>query len=168
MNVQPFLLIAVLSTGFLFPAVTAAQTKAQLGIVCGDPTSRCRSRENFQPYELPFETGKKFVIVRSNLFYSIILKSVKLNADQSNCADAIPESDRAAAQMLFPRNMVFVMRCWESGQNSYTDVRDGVSFMAVYAGSTLSQANALLKKVQAMGKFGGATVRRMRAEINGT
>jgi hypothetical protein len=168
MNKCPFLFIAVLYIGLLLSITAAGQTKGQLGIVCGDPTAGCRSRENFQPYELPFETGKNFVIVRSQLFYAVILKSVKLNASQGNCEKAIPESDRAEAQVLFPRNMVFVMRCWESGQNSYTNVADGVSFMAVYVGQSLSQANAFLKKVTATGKFSGATMRRMRAEINGT
>ncbi len=168
MNKRPFLLAAVLSMGFLLSTAAGAQTKARLGIVCGDPTARCRARENFQSYELPFETGKNFVIVQSQSFYAVILKSMRLNADESNCNSAIPESDRAEAQALFPHNMVFVMRCWKSGQNSYTNVADGVSFMAVYAGQTLTQANAFLKKVQARGKFSSATVRRMRAEINGT
>jgi hypothetical protein len=152
----------------IFYLAANGQTKSQLGMICGDPTARCRTRENFQPYELPFETGKKFVIAESKLFYAVILKSVKLNADQSNCDKAIPEGDRADAQALFPHNMVFVMRCWESGQNSYTNVTDGVSFMAVYAGQTLAQANAFLKTVKATGKFNGATIRRMRAQINGT
>ena len=124
--------------------------------------ARCRTRENFQPFELPFKTGKSFVIVQSKPFYAVILKSVKLNADQSNCDKAIAESDRTDAQTLFPHHMVFVMRCSESGQNSYTNVTDGVSFMAVYAGQTLAEANAFLKNVTATGKFKGASVRRMR------
>ena len=152
----------------IFYLAANGQTKSQLGMICGDPTARCRTRENFLPYELPFETGKKFVIAESKPFYAVILKSVKLNADQSNCDKAIPEGDRVNAQALFPHNMVFVMRCWESGQNSYTNVTDGVSFMAVYAGQTLVQANAFLKTIKATGKFNGATIRRMRAQINGT
>ena len=161
--------ILLITFWFCFAMLWPFEVVAQrLGDICGDPMARCRNRENFQPYELPFETGKNFVIAQSKPFYAVILKSVKLNATQSNCDKAISESDRAEAQVLLPRNMVFVMRCWESGQNSYTNVADGVSFMAVYAGQTLSQANAFLKKVQATGKFSGATVRRMRAQINGT
>lgn len=146
----------------------ASQTKTQLGVVCGDPTARCRTRENFQPYELPFETGKNYVIAESKPFYAVVLKSVKLNADESNCDKAIPESDRTEAQSLFPHNTVFVMRCFESGQNSYSNVADGVSFIAVYAGRTLARANAFLQTVTATGKFKGAAVRRMRVLINGT
>jgi len=152
----------------IFGLSTASQTRAQLGTICGDPTARCRTRENFQPYELPFETGKNYVIVESKPFYAVILKSIKLNADQSNCDKAVTERERTDAQALFPHNMVFAMRCWESGQNSYTNVADGVSFMAVYAGQTQAQANAFLKTIVATGKFKGASVRRMRAQINGT
>ena len=145
-----------------------AQRRTVVGKVCGDPTLECRTRENFQPYELPFDFGRDNVISQSQLFYAVILKSVKLNADESNCERAIPESDRADAQKQFPRNMVFVMRCWESGQNSYTNTAEGVSFMAVYAGQTLKDATAFLAKVKAAGKFGDATIRRMRIQINGT
>src|SRR5689334_13103780 len=142
----------------ILPGSVLSQTRASLGIVCGDPTARCRTRENFQPYELPFDTGKNFVIAESKPFYAVILKSIKLNADESNCDKAIPESDRTDAQALFPHNMVFVMRCFEPGQNSYSNVADGVSFMAVYAGQTLSQANVFLKTVTTSGQFKGATV----------
>jgi len=151
-----------------FSMLASAQRRPSLGSVCGDPTARCTTRENFQPYELPFEYGKNSAIWRSQFFYAVILKSVKLNADESNCATAIPESDRNETQKLFPRNKVFVMRCWESGQNSYTNVADGVSFLGVYAGRTSREANAFLQKVKAAGNFKGATVRKMRIEINGT
>lgn len=152
---------------FALTVVGNAQSKTTLGRVCGDPTAACKTRENFQAYELPFDYGKN-VIAQSQFFYAVILKSVKLNADQSNCEKAIPESDRIDIQVLFPRNMVFVMRCWESGQTSYSNVADGVSFMGVYAGQTQAQANAFLAKVKAAGKFDGAVVRRMRVLINGT
>lgn len=168
MNRKPFIYLIAFSGLILMASNAFSQTKARLGRVCGDPTAKCRTRENFQPYELPFETGKNYVIVESKPFYAVILKSVKLNADQSNCDKAILESDRTEAQALFPHNVVFAMRCWESGQNSYTNVADGVSFMAVYAGQTSAQANAFLKTVAATGKFKGASVRRMRAQINGT
>jgi hypothetical protein len=149
-------------------AIAVNGQRSALGSICGDPTKPCRTRTNFQPYELPFEFGRNYVVSESKLFYAVILKSVKLNADQSNCEKAIPESDRTAAQEQFPRNMVFVMRCWETGQNSYTNIADGVSFIAVYAGTTLKDANALLAKVKATGDYKGAMVRRMRIMINGT
>jgi len=145
-----------------------AQKRTVVGKVCGDPTAVCKTRESFQPYELPFDHGKNLTIVQSQQFYAVILKSVQLNAERSNCETAIPESDRTKTQALFPRNTVFVMRCWESGQTSYTNVSDGVSFMAVYAGQTQKEANAMLRKAKAAGRFNDAVVRRMRVEINGT
>ena len=36
--------------------VVPAQRKARLGRVCGDPTARCKGRENFQQSDLPFDT----------------------------------------------------------------------------------------------------------------
>jgi hypothetical protein len=47
-------------------------------------------------------------------------------------------------------------------------VANDVNFIAIYAGKTLTEANGFLKTVQATGKFKGANVRRMQAEINGT
>jgi hypothetical protein len=151
----------------LFAGVAISQRKTP-GTICGDPTAPCRTRENFQPYELPFEYGKSNVIAESKPFYAVILKSVKLNSDQSDCENAIPEAERLDVQTLFPHNMVFAMRCWETGQTSYTNVAGGVSFMAVYAGQTPGQANTFLKTVAATGKFKGATLRRMRVMMNGT
>jgi pyruvate kinase len=40
--------------------------------------------------------------------------------------------------------------------------------MAVYAGTTLADANLMLAKVKAAGKYPSANVRRMRAAFNGT
>jgi hypothetical protein len=40
--------------------------------------------------------------------------------------------------------------------------------MAVYAGRTRAQANAMLEKVKATGKYPGANLRQMRAGFNGT
>ena len=138
--------------------------------VCGDPTAACKQRENFQPFQLPFEYTSNFHISESQLFYAVILKSVKENADpdQRNCEKAITEVDRIETQKLFPHNAVFVMRCWEPGEISYTNVADDVSFMGVYAGQTLAEANAFLVKVKAGGKFADATVRRIRVQMNGT
>jgi hypothetical protein len=147
---------------------SSAQRRAAVGRVCGDPTEACKTREDFQAFEIPFEYGKGMAISQSEMFYAVILKSVKLKADESDCETAIPESDRLEMQKLFPRNMVFVMRCWEAGQASYTNVADRVSFLGVYAGKTLADANSFLAKVKAAGNFKGAAVRRMRILINGT
>lgn len=150
-------------------AVADGQRSSTVGNVCGDPTAACRTRESFQAYELPFDFGKgNAVIAESKPFYAVILKSVKLKTDQSDCAGKFPEAERLDAQLLFPNNMVFVMRCNEAVQNYYTNVANNTSFMAVYAGKSMAEANRFFAKVKAVGKFNGAVVRRMRVGINGT
>ena len=163
-----WLSLSVVAIATILSVETTAQKRASAGRVCGDPTAQCSKRQDFQAFELPFEYGKDMAISQSQLFYAVILKSVKLNADQSNCDKAIPESDRTETQVMFPHNMVFAMRCWESGQASYSNVADGVSFLGVYAGKTQAEANSFLTKVKATGKFSGATIRRMRVLINRT
>jgi hypothetical protein len=162
--------LCLLLFSMLAVVAVSAQKRKVVYRVCGDPTAACKQRENFQPFQLPFEYTSNFHISESQLFYAVILKSVKENADpeQSNCEKAISENDRIETQKLFPHNAVFVMRCWEPGEISYTNVADNVSFMGVYAGQTLADANAFLIMVKAAGKFADATVRRMRVQMNGT
>src|SRR4029453_7738415 len=62
-----------------------AQKKARFGRVCGDPTAPCKGRENFQTYDLPFDTGKNFVIVESERFYGIVLRSKKMTPEWGDC-----------------------------------------------------------------------------------
>lgn len=161
-----FVLIACLLLGSALTAV--GQKKAKLGKVCGDPTAACKSRENFQPFDLPFDTGKNFVIYESEKFYGIVLKSVKLK-DWGNCeAPSFAESERTPIQELFPHNKVFALNCVEPGTNYYTGVAEQTAFIGVYAGRTLTEANKFLKIVQATGQFPGVKVRKMSIGVNGT
>ena len=147
-----------------------AQKKAKVryGKVCGDPSVKCKGGENFQPSDLGFDTGKNFVIYESEQFYGIVLKSKKL-PDFGDCAaPSFPESERAAIQNDFPHNKVFTQNCLESGSNYYTGVNDKTAFIGVYAGRTLAEANGFLKKVQALNKYPGVRVRKMRIGVNGT
>jgi hypothetical protein len=140
-----------------------------IGSVCGDPTAKCRLASDFQPFELAFDHGgPNSIIAESKPFYAVILRSVKLPEDQSGCDNKFPEAERLEAQALFPKNKVFAKRCDEPAQNFYTNVADNTTFLGVYAGLTLTQANAFLKKVEATGKFPGAVIRRMKVGINGT
>ncbi|MCZ2389597.1 MAG: hypothetical protein LC113_00805 [Acidobacteria bacterium] len=139
-----------------------------LGAVCGDPTVKCAAAENFQPNDLPFETGKNWAMFQSRPFYAIVLRSVKL-PDWGDCQKpSFPESERLEVQELFPNNKVFTQNCIEPGTNFYTGTADKTALIAVYAGRTLREAKAFLEKVEATGKFEGIRVRKMRAEINGT
>jgi hypothetical protein len=160
------ILVGVFSFLSCFVVDVAAQKKAKLGKVCGDPTARCATKNEFQPFDLPFQFGNG-VIADSEYFYAIIIKSVK-NTDDSNCETIISENERLAVQKLFPQNKVFAYKCFETGWNFYTNVKNGVSFMAIYAGKSLPEANKFLKSVQQLNKFGNLSLRRMQIGINGT
>lgn len=146
----------------------AAQKKSKLGKVCGDPTSVCKGSENFQPFDLPFDMGKDFVIAESEWFYAVVLESKKL-ADFGDCEHpSFTETRRLELQALFPHNKVFAQNCVEPGYNYYKGVADQTAFVGVYAGATKAAADAFLKTVQATQKFTGIRVRRMQIGINGT
>ena len=134
--------------------------------VCGNPKVTCKTIVTFEPYNLPFRLPANAVIYDTELFYAIILKSVPIADD--NCQVFVPERERLAAQALFPDHKVFSSRCFEPGDLSYTNTKPNQRFMAVYGGITLVEANQMLAAVKATGKFPGANLRRMRAEMNGT
>jgi hypothetical protein len=134
--------------------------------VCGNPNQSCPGMRTFEPFELRFRIPDGAVIWDTDLFYAVMLKSIKAPVD--SCDVFVPESDRLAAQTLFPNNKVFASRCAEPGGISYTNTSARAQFMAVYAGTTLANANRMLAEVKATGKFPGASIRRMRATVNGT
>jgi hypothetical protein len=144
-----------------------AQRRAQAS-VCGDPTAVCRTGDLvFEPHDLPFRLPKNAVIWETELFYAVVIKSVRV-ADEFDCEKFVAESERLAAQELFPRNKVFSSRCPDPGTLYYTNTAPKARFMAVYAGRTRAEADAMLEKVKATGKYPGANLRRMRAGFNGT
>ena len=134
--------------------------------ICGNPILPCKSAATFEPNDLPFRMPANAVIYDTELFYAVILKSV--NAPDDNCDLFVPESERLAAQALFPDHKVFSSRCVEPGHLSYSNTSPKTQFMAVYAGTTLADANRVLTAVKATGKFPGANFRHMRAVMNGT
>ena len=155
--------------GLLAVGGAAAQRRApRLAAVCGDPTVRCQTSVEFQPYQLPFRIPPNAVIWESEHFYAVILKSVRDESAGSNCDIFIPEAEREAAQALFPRHKVFASRCMEPGDLFYEGVAQEVRFMAVYGGRTRAEGQAVLEKVKATGQFPGANLRRLRTGFNGT
>ena len=163
-------LLCVVLLGLLAVGGAAAQRlkAARLGAVCGDPTVRCPTSIEFQPYQLPFRIPRNAVIWETEKFYAVILKSVRDESKGGNCDIFVPEAEREAAQALFPRNKVFGSRCMEPGDLFYADVAEGSQFVAVYAGRTRAEGLAMLEKVKATGKYPGANLRRMSAGFNGT
>ena len=175
---QQALLLAAFA-GLVILSILYSETFAQKrrhASVCGDPTARCETGVTFHPYDLPFRVPKNAVIYDTELFYAIVLKRVHV-ADQK-CDQFISENDRLSAQNLFPHQKVFASRrCGDAGEVGYqnansTDATNDhgrpSEFIAVFAGTTLADANRILATVKATGKFPGANVRRMRAAFNGT
>lgn len=148
--------VAVLALAFA--GVSAADT---LGKVQGDPRVACAVAK---PHELCFAKptdGIARAEYLSEPFYAVILKTA------ARCA--ISENERAEVQALFPTRKVFSMRfyCDEDVEEaiSYTNVNDQVGFLAVYAGATKADGNAMLKAVRATKRFPGANVRKMQAKL---
>jgi hypothetical protein len=140
-------------------------------IICGNPKIACKTTVSFEANDLPFHVPQNAVIIDTELFYAVILKS--LTAAEDDCKVFVPETERLAAQALFPDHKVFTSRCADPGEENagmlyYTNVDGKYRIMAVYAGSTAAQANRFLTDVKAMGQFPGAYLKRMRAGFNGT
>lgn len=140
--------------------------KRARGSVCGNPKLPCRTSATFQPNDLPFRVPANSVIWDTELFYAVILKTVTSTED--NCDVFVSESERLQTQALFPERKVFANRCYDIENLFYTTVDPKFRIMAVYAGSTLAEANRVLESVKITGKFPGAYLRRMRTGFNGT
>ncbi len=143
----------------------SGEAQRRRGQVCGDPALRCGTASEFQPHDLSFRIPRNAVIWESELFYAVILES--RNA-KNNCDAHIPEAVRLEAQSFFPRHKVFADRCPEPGNLFYSNTNSDYRFMAVYAGKTRAEANRVLARVRATGKYPTANLRRMNVGFNGT
>jgi hypothetical protein len=164
-------ILCIVLLGLLAVGDAAAQRgrrAPRLAAICGDPTVRCQSSVEFQPYQLPFRLPQNAVIWETEKFYAVILKSVRDESRGGDCNIFVPEAEREAAQTLFPRKKVFASRCFETGDLFYRGVAEDAQFMAVYAGRTRAEGLAMLQKVKATGKYPGANLRRLSSGINGT
>ena len=160
------LLAATLSVDETAGQSHAVRHRARRGSICGNPNVACRTSASFQPHDLQFRVPANSVIFDTELFYAIILKSVRSAED--DCNTFVPETERLEAQKLFPDRKVFASRCVEPGELFYTNVSDKHRIMAVYAGTTLAEAKRTLAEVKATAKFPGAYMRRMQTGFNGT
>ena len=159
----------LVTAGASAPAEAQRRGRGPNWVICPDPTVRCRTLNQFEPHELPFRvTAASWVITETEPFYAIVLRSVRDPSRGSNCNVFIPEAERLEAQALFPRRKVFASRCYDPSEVYYTNVAEDQQFMAVYAGRTRAEAEAVLARVRATGKYPGANLRRMRAGFNGT
>jgi hypothetical protein len=154
------------ATSFVHAQSHAKVKRASAAAICGNPKVPCKTSITFQPYNLPFRVPANAVILDTEPFYVVILKSVPASND--SCEVFVSETERLAAQALFPDHKVFTSRCAEPGDLFYTNVNDNQRMMAVYGGTTLAEARRVLAAVKATGKYRGANLRRMRTGFNGT
>ncbi len=163
---------AVLSMGLicLFAGDALPQSrissKRPRGSICGNPKLACQTTATFQANDLPFRVPQNSVIFDTELFYAVILKTLKSTED--DCTVFIPENERLETQALFPTRKVFSSRCYDIENLFYTNVDPKFRIMAVYAGTSLPEAKRVLESVKSTGKFPGAYLRRMRTGFNGT
>jgi hypothetical protein len=172
-----FTFFVIVAASLLASGTARVQTHRPVkhgGQICGNPKVACKTSVTFEVNDLPFQVGKEMVIVDTVPFYAVVLKSTTVKDD--NCEVFIPESDRLAAQELFPNNKVFSSRCIDPENLFYEEVgtrkprilSETHRIMAVYAGKTLAEAKELLEAVKATGKYPGANIRRLRTGFNGT
>ncbi|HEX2190737.1 MAG TPA: hypothetical protein VHG51_17645 [Longimicrobiaceae bacterium] len=148
--------------GGLFAALlvlAAFQGADPPGRVCPDPARPC---PGFRPHDLSFVLPRDGVAraeARSRPFYAVLLRSAR------RCG--IPERERLAVQAEFPGRKVFATRfeCGGDPENdvTYAGVDARYGFLAVYAGESRAQADSVLARVRAAGRFPGANLRRMQA-----
>jgi len=172
MKVQPATIaLLIIFTSLTMTSLIQAQShakgrRASAAAICGNPKVACKTSVTFQPHDLQFRVPANAVIWDTDPFYVVILKSMPANND--SCDVFIPETERLAAQALFPEHKVFASRCIEPGELFYTNVSENHRIMAVYGGTTLAEAKRVLAAVNATGKFPGANIRRIRTGFNGT
>jgi hypothetical protein len=164
------LILALITAGGLADVAAgqshASRQRARRASICGNPTVACKTTATFKPNDLPFRVPENSVIFDTELFYAIILKSVP--ADEGDCNVFVPEAERLQTQALFPDHKVFTSECADVETLFYTNVNPKFRIMAVYGGTTLTEAKRVLEAVKATGKFPGANLRRMRTGFNGT
>ena len=165
---RSFCMIIVIALAAASPISSDAQrrVRSRRASVCGNPKLACKTSTTFEPYDLPFRVPKNAVIYDTELFYAVILKSV--GTSEEDCDVFVPESERLAAQTLFPDHKVFTSRCPDVETLFYSNISSKHRIMAVYAGATLTEAKRVLAAAKATGKFPGANIRRMRTGFNGT
>ena len=118
----------------------------------------------FNPHDLAFALPRDGVAraeFRSEDFQAIILKSGQ------RCS--FDEDQRELVQDIFPKNKVFMDRfgCDHDVEEVilYTNVNPDYSFIAVYAGKDLVEAEAFFDQMNIADKFPGANIRTMQVVL---
>jgi hypothetical protein len=159
------------AVGVLLTTVSPGAAPAQtVGEVCSDPAASCHQPyKRFAPYELSFRLPK---VVKPNVpyksvsFYGVVLKVRSSGAvdecDQGEYSSRL-ERERKQVQAMFPKRKVFAdQQCPNMAAVSYVigGRSNTSSFLAVYGGRTIKEAQQVLAKVR--NKYRGAAIKPMQ------
>jgi hypothetical protein len=163
---KKILLFGMLLSIFFCIEASAQRIKKTIFKICGNPNTASSTRSNFKEEDIPFLYPKRYVVGESELFYAVVVKSVKTTKD-GECEE--PKlTDRELLQGTFPNNKVFYARgCYSIENSYYSGIPDNTIGVAIYAGRTKADADAFLKRVKSSG-FEGAYLKRIRTGFNGT
>ena len=141
-------------------------TQARTQAICPNPARQSPQCVRFNPYDLPFippplpKGVSTTDEARSEFFFAVILKT------RPRCG--IAEAERLTVQPLFATRKVFLARfqCDLESPFNYSNFdSESLTFMAVYGGRSLAQANSFLRQVRANPRFADAYVRRMQVVL---
>lgn len=145
------------------------------GRICGHPSDMTclGSKRSFQPENLSFVLPVNLIWQRnyySPRYYAVLLDSRKatpVDGPDDPCGGYFMESERLAVQRIFPANKAFASRvgCGYLTGISYTNFNYDYNFVALYAGTTLSEARELLARIRATRRFPNANIRQMRTVL---
>ncbi|HLA95112.1 MAG TPA: hypothetical protein VK612_05275 [Pyrinomonadaceae bacterium] len=163
-------LLSVVTILLMLAANVSAQKAAAKIRVCGDISAACSTRAMFDDDDIPFEYPKGSAVAETAPFYAVIIKSVKLPAEE-DCEKVPSDFSRKEFQWNFPKNKVFIARgCYSIQNNSYTNVGDSVIALAIYAGATKAEADRFLRTIRSVSHIDAqkAYIVRMSTGFNGT
>lgn len=164
------------ASGNVLPLAAATPAPKASNAVCPDPAAPCdHKNKHFDDWELSFKMPAKLAANKpynSAKFYGIILRSFEMQDDCDGGEFVIAiEKERKTLQKRFPHQKVFASyECPNMGAvdydfaGKYDAKRETVlisNFIAIYAGSTLADADTLLEKVKA--DYPDAVVKQMNA-----
>jgi len=169
--------VVILLTGLV--TVNAQKTKTASSAktsnaVCPDPKKPCHHAEKeFDDWELSFRLPAKIKAnktYKSAPFYAVILKKYDEGCDELD-VNPIVEPERLRIQKKYPTRKVFAeYSCPNMNAVGYdfAGKMDAagerflyMDYIAIYAGTTLNEANQLLEKLR--GEFPNAEVKKMTA-----
>ena len=123
----------------------AKRQRAKRGSICGNPKVACKTTVPFQPHDLPFQVPANSVIFDTELFYAVMLKSVKTRRRRlQRCL--FRKQSGWKRRLYFPSAKFSRPDVYDIENLFYSTISANVRIMAVYAGTTLPEARRCLSR----------------------